>query len=59
MGPSSGTIDTDGFNATISSNINNSGGGFYGVGLTKIGDGVLTLSGSNTFLGGANVLGGT
>ena len=59
LGPSSGTIDTDGFNATISSNINNSGGGFYGVGLTKIGDGVLTLSGSNTFLGGANVLGGT
>ena len=47
-----GTIDTNGFNSIFSGNIINSGS------LTKIGAGTLTLSGSNTYSGGTNILGG-
>ena len=56
---SGGTIDTDGFNSTFSGTIFNTGGGVYLTGLTKIGAGMLTLSGNNTFDSGANVLAGT
>ncbi|MBV8969248.1 MAG: autotransporter domain-containing protein [Verrucomicrobia bacterium] len=47
-----GTIDTNGFNATLSGNIINSGA------LTKIGAGTLNLGGNNTYTGGTNIVGG-
>ncbi len=47
-----GTIDTNSFNATLSGNIINSGS------LTKIGTGLLSLSGNNAYTGGTNILGG-
>ncbi len=48
-----GIIDTDGFNATFSGSVINSGS------LTKIGAGTLTLSGVNTYTGGTIIDGGT
>jgi YVTN family beta-propeller protein/autotransporter-associated beta strand protein len=48
-----GTIDTNGFNTTLSGNIINSGS------LTKIGAGALTLSGNNTYSGGTVLDAGT
>jgi YVTN family beta-propeller protein/autotransporter-associated beta strand protein len=48
-----GTIDTNGFNASLSGAIINPGS------LTKLGAGTLTLSGANTYEGGTNILGGT
>jgi outer membrane autotransporter protein len=47
-----GTIDTNGFNVTVSGQIINSGG------LTKAGLGTLVLSGANTYAGGTTVTGG-
>ena len=47
-----GTIDTNGFNASLSGDIINPGS------LTKIGIGTLTLSGNNTYSGGTNLNGG-
>ncbi len=44
-----GTIDTQGYNATISSTVSGAGS------LTKLGSGTLTLAGSNTFTGALNV----
>jgi autotransporter-associated beta strand protein len=48
-----GTIDSNGFNASVSGDIINPGA------LTKLGAGTLTLSGSNSYEGGTNILGGT
>jgi autotransporter-associated beta strand protein/YVTN family beta-propeller protein len=50
---SGGTIDTDGFDATVSGNAINDGT------LTKIGAGTLTLSGTSTNTGGTVVSAGT
>ena len=47
-----GTIDTNGFDATFSGSVINSGS------LTKIGAGILTLSGVNTYTGGTIIDGG-
>jgi YVTN family beta-propeller protein/autotransporter-associated beta strand protein len=48
-----GTIDTNGFNATLSGQIINTGS------LTKTGLGTLTLAGANTYTGGTIINGGT
>ncbi|MFB9160341.1 autotransporter outer membrane beta-barrel domain-containing protein [Chromobacterium violaceum] len=48
-----GTIDTQGFNSTVSQSIIGAGS------LTKLGSGVLTLNGANTYAGGTNVNAGT
>jgi YVTN family beta-propeller protein/autotransporter-associated beta strand protein len=48
-----GTFDTNGNNATLSGTISGPGG------LTKIGAGTLTLSGTNSYSGDTNVNGGT
>ena len=48
-----GIIDTNGFSASLSAVISGAGA------LTKIGEGTLSLSGSNTFSGGVRVNGGT
>lgn len=48
-----GTIDTNGFNSTISQAISGAGS------LTKIGAGTLFLTGQNTYLGTTTVTGGT
>lgn len=48
-----GTIDTNGFNATLSGQIINTGS------LTKTGPGTLTLAGANTYTGGTIINGGT
>ncbi|QOZ72515.1 autotransporter domain-containing protein [Bradyrhizobium arachidis] len=48
-----GTIDTNGFNATLSGQIINTGS------LTKTGLGTLTLTGANTYTGGTIINGGT
>lgn len=48
-----GTINSNGFDSTLSGDISGAGG------LTKIGSGTLTLSGSNTFSGGLRVNAGT
>ncbi|WP_426411259.1 autotransporter domain-containing protein [Bradyrhizobium ganzhouense] len=48
-----GTIDTNGFNATLSGQIINTGS------LTKTGLGTLTLTGANTYTGGTFINGGT
>ncbi len=58
LAASSGTIDTDGFDSTFSGNIVNARTGIS-PGLTKIGDGTLTLSGNNSFNGGVKIVGGT
>ena len=47
-----GTIDTNSFNTTIAQSISGDGK------LTKVGDGALTLSGVNTYLGGTAINGG-
>ena len=47
-----GTIDTNSFNTTIAQSISGDGK------LTKVGDGTLTLSGVNTYLGGTAINGG-
>jgi len=52
LGPGNGTIDTMGNNGTLS-------GAITGGALTKIGSGVLTLSGANSFSGGLTVDGGS
>jgi fibronectin-binding autotransporter adhesin len=49
------SIDTNGVNVTFASNLAGSNTG----GLTKIGDGSLTLAGGNTFSGNTSVSGGT
>ena len=48
-----GTIDTQGFNSTVAQNITGTGS------LTKLGSGVLTLNGANSYAGGTNVNVGT
>jgi autotransporter-associated beta strand protein len=48
-----GTVDTNSFNSTFSNVISGTGA------LTKTGNGVLTLSGANTYTGLTNVNGGT
>ena len=53
LGLNNGTIDTESYNSTFS-------GAFTGVGgLTKIGSGILTLSGNNSYSGGTTVSAGT
>lgn len=53
FGAGGGTINTNGFNSTIS-------GALSGAGLiTKAGTGNLTLTGTNTFTGGLTITGGT
>jgi autotransporter-associated beta strand protein/YVTN family beta-propeller protein len=47
-----GTVDTNGFNSFLSGNIINPGS------LTKVGNGILVLSGDNSYGGGTNILGG-
>ncbi len=53
LGASNGTIDTNGFNTTVSGIISGAGR------LTKSGIGTLTLSGTNTYTGGTTITGGT
>jgi autotransporter-associated beta strand protein len=48
-----GTVDTNGFSATVSGNIINSGP------LTKTGAGTLTLTGNNTYTGSTTISAGT
>ncbi|MHA7775783.1 autotransporter-associated beta strand repeat-containing protein [Roseibium sp. M-1] len=50
---SAGTIDTNGFDTTLAQAVSGSGG------LTKTGDGTLTLTGTNIYSGGTTVSGGT
>ena len=53
LGASGGTIDTDGYNDAFSGQFTGAGG------LTKIGNGTLTLSnGSNSYAGGTSVIAG-
>ncbi|WP_096475366.1 autotransporter outer membrane beta-barrel domain-containing protein [Burkholderia stabilis] len=48
-----GTIDTQGFNSTLTQGIAGAGS------LTKLGSGTLTMNGSNSYAGGTNVNAGT
>ncbi|ANH73413.1 outer membrane autotransporter barrel domain protein [Ralstonia insidiosa] len=48
-----GTIDTQGFNSTVAQSMTGTGS------LTKLGSGVLTLNGTNSYAGGTNVNAGT
>ncbi|MPV57764.1 autotransporter outer membrane beta-barrel domain-containing protein [Burkholderia sp. HI2761] len=48
-----GTIDTQGFNSTLTQGITGAGS------LTKLGSGTLTLNGANSYAGGTNVNAGT
>ncbi|MBB3146160.1 outer membrane autotransporter protein [Phyllobacterium trifolii] len=50
---SGGTVDTNGFNATMASGSTGTGG------LTKAGAGTLTLTGNNTYTGGSTIATGT
>lgn len=50
-----GTLDTNGFDVTLNHSIGGGGNG----GLTKIGNGILTLAAPADFTGGATVSGGT
>ncbi|MDR0241075.1 MAG: autotransporter outer membrane beta-barrel domain-containing protein [Burkholderia sp.] len=51
--PNNGTIDTQGFNSTLAQGITGAGS------LTKLGSGMLTMNGSNSYAGGTNVNAGT
>jgi fibronectin-binding autotransporter adhesin len=53
LNPGGGTFDTNGNTATLAGAIGGSGG------LTKIGDGMLVLSGANTYAGGTTLAAGT
>ena len=48
------SLDTNGQNVTLATNLTSSGGTF-----TKLGSGTLTLTGTNTYTGATSVLGGT
>jgi autotransporter-associated beta strand protein len=52
---SASTVDTAGFNVTLSGIVT----GPSGFALTKLGTGTLTLTGTNTYSGGTNILDGT
>jgi len=53
-------FDTTGGNFTLTNNIANStGAGGGSLGLTKLGSGTMTLSGSNSYSGGTMIIGGT
>jgi autotransporter-associated beta strand protein len=53
-------FDTTGGNFTLTNNVANStGAGGGSLGLTKLGSGTMTLSGSNSYTGGTKLIGGT
>ena len=54
VGTGGGKIDTDGYNGTLSAGITGASGG-----LTKLGNGTLTLTGTSTYAGATVVSGGT
>lgn len=53
LGPSGGTLDTNGNDVTLSSSVSGPGG------LTKVGAGVLTMAAPSTYTGGTQVQDGT